>query len=104
MAENKDIKDVPKDVEDFLGLQGYVQLKYIPGRGICGMMQFAFTVGICYGLTMDSYKGRWCYPNENYIDAMVAYGEWSGEGDPDGPWLKHKGVDGEYVNPKIKQK
>ena len=58
-----------------------------------------FTIGLCYGITEAGYEGRYCYPVESAALAIVALHSWSGEGDPIGPWIKHKGGTGEYSNP-----
>ncbi len=81
----------------YLETEGYRQIIEIPGRGLCGLMRFAFTTGLVYGLKEMSYEGRYCYPNS--LDAFIALREWTGEGDPqDSDWIKHKGKV-EYSNP-----
>jgi hypothetical protein len=85
-------------LEELLKKEGYFDLREIPGRGVCGLTQFAFTVGIVYGLHAVGYEGRYCYPRMK--DAVVAFHSWNGEGDPSGPWIKHKGTV-EYRNPNL---
>jgi hypothetical protein len=80
----------------YLEEQGYFGVKEISGRGICGLMRFAFTVGLCYGLDETGYVGRYCY--SELLDAKTALRDWDGIGDPPGPWIKHKGYV-EYSNP-----
>lgn len=82
--------------QEYLEDQGYFLLREIDGRGWCGLCRFAFTVGLCYGLAEHSYEGRYCF--ESLADAIYALMLWTGEGDPDGDWIKHKG-DIEYSNP-----
>lgn len=83
----------------YLENSGYFNLKEIPGRGLCGMAYFFFTVAILYGLDEDGYMGRYCYHNEE--EAQAAFDKWDGKDDPDGNWIKHKGVR-EYRNPHFK--
>ncbi len=85
-------------LEQYLTRQGYFDFREIPGRGICGLSHFAFTVGLVYGLHASGYEGRYCYPRMK--DALDAYHSWNGEHDPSGPWIKHKGSI-EYSNPNL---
>lgn len=85
------------DLIEYLKGQGYYSLKEIPGRGVCGLMKFAFTTGLVIGMDENLYYGRYCYANED--DAIKAISEWNGEGDPGGPWIKYKGIPEERVNP-----
>jgi hypothetical protein len=86
----------------YLESEGYSNIKEVPGRGLCGLRHFVFTIGLCHNLTRDSYEGRWCYPKNLPTDAIVAYEVWDGEGDPKGDWVKYKGRV-EYSNPKLKE-
>jgi len=79
--------------------EGYFSLRYVDGRGLCGLRDFAFTVGLCYGLDENSYLGRYCYPKHLSNDASIALSVWSGKEDPIGGWVKHKGIGGEWSNP-----
>lgn len=86
------------ELEKLLIREGYFSLREIPNRGIVGLSQFVFTVGIVYGLDATGYKGRYCYSRMK--DAIEAFKTWDGVNDPDGPWIKHKGHF-EYSNPKL---
>lgn len=79
--------------------EGYYSIKYVDGKGLCGLREFAFTVGLCYGLEETSYAGRYCYPKHLSDDAVIALSVWNGKGDPIGSWVKHKGIGGEWGNP-----
>jgi hypothetical protein len=81
--------------------EGYTDLRYIDGVGFCGLRDFAFTIGLCYGLEEWGYLGRYCYPKEFRDDAQKGLQIWGGKVgiDPVGKWVKHKGVDGEWTNP-----
>jgi hypothetical protein len=92
-----------KELISYLESEGYHQIKEIKGRGLCGLREFVFTIGVVEGLTEDSYEGRWCYPKENGAEAYLAMSIWDGESDPPGNWVKYKGRRGEYTHPKIKQ-
>ena len=86
----------------FLEKEGYYGIKEVEGRGLCGLRQFIFTVGLVEGLSEHGYQGRYCYPNHLIRDAVVALAVWDGEEDPVGDWIKYKGIRGEYENPKNK--
>jgi len=73
--------------------EGYVDIREVPGRGICGIRKFLFTWGLIYGLDETGFKGRWCY--NNYVEPVIYLREWDGEGDPKGNWIKYKGEGGE---------
>ena len=79
--------------------EGYFELRVVEGRGICGLQKFLFTVGLCEGIAtngFDTYDGRYCYPHEYTIDAVMALKLWDGKQDPKGRWIKYKGKKGEY--------
>ena len=86
------------DLIKYLEKQGYQRIKEIPKRGLCGLQEFVFTIGLIHDLDEDGYGGRWCYPKERAVDAVLALELWDGEGDPPGPWIKYKGSV-EYSNP-----
>lgn len=77
--------------------QGYLNIK-INKAGICGLMRFIFTTGLCYGLNEHGYKGRYCF--ESLADAKEALDKWDGSEHPTGDWIKHKGAGKEdFSNP-----
>lgn len=76
--------------------EGYKAIKFVPGRGHCGLTRMFFTSALCYGLDEKSYVGRYCY--HTMSEARKALDEWDGSGDPTGNWIKHKGKT-EYSNP-----
>lgn len=81
---------------DDLKAQGYERIKPLPS-GLCGLMRFITTHAIVVGLTDRGYRGRYCYEHKQQaVDAIM---EWNGEGDPPGPWIKYKGIDGERLGP-----
>jgi hypothetical protein len=90
-----------KEFLDLLKKEGYYNVRYIKGKGYCGLRDFLFTVGLCYGIEQYSYAGRYCYPKVVADESRIALEIWSGHGDPVGSWLKHKGVGGEWSNPNI---
>lgn len=83
----------PEIIQALAPQWGYRDVRVIPGRGICALQYFMYTVGITYGHDGTGYSGRWCYPN--MAEAKVAYDKWDGVGDPSGEWIKYKGVGGE---------
>ena len=79
---------------------GYIEYQAIPGRGLCALLDFVFTVGLVVGIEESSYHKRYCYPKpKGVVDAFIDLLTWDGEGDPKGSWIKCKGRDGEYGNP-----
>jgi hypothetical protein len=87
-------------LRECLELEGYVNLTVIEGRGICGLQKFMYTMGLCFGLDELSFNGRYCFPHAVALDAFYAITVWDGKEDPPGRWVKYKGKDGEYWNPK----
>lgn len=80
--------------------EGYIHLTELPEVGICGILQFIFTWGVCYGLDEYGYIGRYCFPT--YGQALLALSTWKDTTkDIEGDWIKHKGRI-EYTNPNIK--
>jgi hypothetical protein len=88
---------VSPELEVYLKSEGYVHIRYIPGRGVCAIMKFIFTYGLVYGIDSIGYKGRWCYGS--LAEAFAALHMWDGKEDPPGKWIKYKGVGGERSNP-----
>lgn len=82
---------------DLMRKEGYTHLREVPGRGLCGLQQFVYTWGLCYGLDEHGIAGRYCF--DCRFEAVQALFEWDGTGDPPGRWIKHKGSAGEWGNP-----
>jgi hypothetical protein len=98
----KDLERLEKN-KAILESEGYFELRVIEGCGICGLMKFLFTTGLCEGIAtngFDSFEGRWCYPHEYLLDSIMALKVWDGKKDPKGRWIKYKGRKAEYGNPK----
>lgn len=72
--------------------EGYYEFTVIPGKGLCAIRGFIYTVGLVIGLDETGYKERYCYPNEYVMDAVIALKNWNGEGYPPGNWIKRKGI------------
>lgn len=89
-----------KQLED----EGIKHICEIPNKGICGIRPFMFTVGLVTGLDEIGYSGRFCYPHENTMMAILALEKWKQsppeiDEDPDDEyWIKSKGNKGEYSN------
>lgn len=97
-----DEKDFIKRMENE---NGYKLVKWLsPERGYVCVSDFAFTIGVMFGLDEYDYGGRWCYPKDIYVEAIVAFDLWDGKGDPMGDWVKYKGQDGERFNDNLKEK
>lgn len=91
-----------EDLIKFLEEQGYYNLREIPGKGLCGLHEFIFTIGLCVGLEQYGYEGRYCYPKQLIMESVIAIELWDGTEDPIGDWVKYKGEGGERLNPKLK--
>lgn len=94
--------ELTEQIKLTLAAEGYKHLRYIEGRGICGIRFFVFTIGLCYGLDETGYAGRYCYPD--LCTAITGLEAWSGVDDPkDEYWIKHKSSAREYRNPNKKK-
>ena len=82
-----------------LEAEGYTDLKYIDGQGLCGLNNLALTVGLFCGLNENFYKYRYCYPN--LLEAMCGLEGWDGTGHPDGDWIVLKGKGDDLQNPAL---
>lgn len=80
-----------------LNKEGYIEVRKIKDKGLCGIMTMAFTTGLFYGLDFDGYKGRYCY--QTAAQAFTGLITWDGKGHPKGPWIKHKGKGIDESNP-----
>ena len=100
----------PKPSPDLLLLldeEGYSGIRMLNGEGgaggwnsvLCGLTDFAFTAGLVVGLHLHGYQRRYCY--EKMSDAAQALDKWDGNGHPDGPWIKCKGVGIDLLNPSL---
>lgn len=80
-------------LHDELKNEGYSNLTEKPGKGLCGLFRFIYTVGLVYGINEFGYEGRYCY--QDYNDALSSLHIWNGIDDPPGRWIKHKarGID-----------
>ena len=93
-----------KELIEYLEKEGYKQLTYVKGKGLCGLMGFIYTVGLVVGLDRVGYTDRYCYPHSHAALAVLALTKWGMsetdvQGDPDDPyWIKRKGEQ-EYTNP-----
>jgi len=66
---------------------------------IIALNRYAFTIGLIRGMDLYSIHERWCYPD--MVEALMAYSEWDGLGDPPGNWVKHKGPGIDRLNPNL---
>jgi len=80
--------------------EGYISVTQAKNGVWVALMSFMYTYSLCVGLDSSGYKGRYCY--EYFTDAMIALLRYSGEGDPEGPWIKYKGEGGERLGPGAK--
>lgn len=89
---------ISQELNNFLIENGYREIREIPGRGICALMPFIFTIGLVYGIDEIGYVGRYCYDRSKAEEAVVAIVTWDGIGNPSGNWIKHKSGTGEFNN------
>lgn len=78
-----------KSLETILFENGYIVTRDVPSKGLCGVAAMAYTYGLMVDCTEEGYESRYCY--ERREDAVQALANWTGDGDPPGPWVKHKG-------------
>ena len=96
--------EVDKNLKTLLISEGYEQICYVEGKGVCALLPFIFTVGLVVGLDESGYKERYCYSYKDVLHAILALYQWEKsqdeiKGDPvDAYWIKRKGVE-EYSNP-----
>lgn len=98
-----DEKKIDRELASILEANGYREVRYIPGQGVCALQSFIYTVGLVTGLDEVGYEGRYCYPVEQSIDAVLAINSWDGKDEPSGNWIKYKGKRREYGNPNYKE-
>jgi hypothetical protein len=83
-----------------LGEGSYSHLRYTDGK-VCGLARMAFTWGLMYDMGRTLWdapcRRRYCY--EDKFEALKALIFWNGQGDPPGPWIKMKGLEGEKLGP-----
>lgn len=91
-------EDELRFIEKMSSENKFIGIKYIEGRGYCGLLRYMFTFGIVYGIDATGYSGRWCYPVDCVTECVNAFNKWDGVGDPDGPWIKYKGAPCERLN------
>lgn len=77
----------PQDLEELLQDENYWDFQYKDGK-ICALQRFFFTVAIVVGIDESGYSHRYCY--HNLLEAVTAYKEWNGKGDPQN-YIKKKG-------------
>lgn len=65
--------------EQILTDHGYKELREINGMA-CGIAQFFYTWGVCYGMDEYGYVGRYCFDTEQ--NASLFLKEWDGVTDP----------------------
>jgi hypothetical protein len=71
--------DYTGPLQECLTFDGYAGLKTFDGM-LCGLMQFMFTVGLCYGIDRTGYTGRYCFSSLEY--ALGFYYHWDGKTPP----------------------
>jgi hypothetical protein len=86
--------------EELLLSEGYTNVRQLKDGRWIGLMQMNFTTGLFTGLDETGYSSRYCY--ELRHEAFLATLVWDGQGDPPGPWIKHKGPGVDRLNPRLK--
>jgi hypothetical protein len=80
---------------------GYSDARQLESGIWIGLQQMAYTTGLFVGLDEIGYHSRYCY--EKRHEALIDFAVWEGQGDPTGPWIKHKGgPGGDRLNPRLK--
>ena len=89
---------IDMDFLDELKKEGYKQLTYVKGKGICGVFPFAFTIGLVCGIEKWGYDHRYCYPHADAMIPLLQLVAWSQskeevvEDPQDEFWIKRKGA------------
>ena len=84
------------DMKERLIREGYERVRQTRSGQWVGVMSFIYTSALCIGLDEHGYERRYCY--ERKKDALIACDAFDGQGDPIGPWIKMKSVDGDKMN------
>ena len=79
---------VPFTCSDGEPLTEYWPCKRLPSGEWAGVRDLMYTSAIFIGVDPIGYSERFCYATR--AEAMIALGEWSGEGDPPGDWIVQK--------------
>jgi hypothetical protein len=66
---------------------------------VCAIGTYLYTYGLVVGIDERGHESRYCY--ERLYDAIKGLLLWDGKGDPKGPWVKHKGLNVDRLNPDI---
>lgn len=86
------------ELAEWLIPQGYGPFKVMLDGSLAALNKFIFTTGLLTGVEWhNAYEHRWCY--ESWVEALLALSLFEGQGDPQGPWLKYKGIGPERHNP-----
>lgn len=72
-------------------------IRRLPSGEWAAISQFLFTTGLIVGLSVDTYRVRYCYKTAE--EARKALFAWDGAGDPPGAWIKAKGLGVDRPNP-----
>lgn len=59
---------------------GYSDLKLVGDRGVCGIIRFMYTVGVCYGMDATGREGRFCF--DTMQNAQLFLKDWNGITEP----------------------
>jgi len=87
------MKELTEELRSHLKEEGYLEIREIPGRGVCAIRNFMYTWGLCIGIDETGYYGRYCY--ESPYEAFAALSVWDGKDDPQLNWIRYKGYGGE---------
>lgn len=67
------------ELEKLLIENNYENVREIDGM-VCAISRFMFTVGVCYGIDLTGYRGRFCF--DSYQNAELFLKEWDGKTPP----------------------
>lgn len=83
---------------------GYYGLKWIFHKGkpiLAGLLRFAFTTGLVYGIDASGYIGRYCFSHpDDARKTLESLNEVPEDYLIEGNWIKHKGYK-EISNPNL---
>lgn len=64
------------EFENLLADEGYTNVREIDGM-VCATHRYIYTVGVCYGIDMTGYRGRFCFDSQQNAELFLK--DWDGQ-------------------------
>lgn len=81
--------------------EGYMHVQFVPTRGYCVIEKMIGHWALRYGC--DKWGCRGHYRFYRYEEVFTALDQWTGIGDPPGPWFEHHAGTSLIINDNIKR-